>query len=289
MAKYWLLNTVSVGTTKYLSGREIDDTRQPKADIEKAGGILWDYADTKVTAAAKRAAVMRSQSASDESVDQVMMASASAALAVVNNNRIARGVCIANMSLTAFVGVTGGTPQDGVTYAEGDLVLLAGQTTGAQCGLYTVGKVASGTAPLTRVADMAAGQKYVPGEVVEVAEGTLFAGSSWKAMATGSKVVGTDDPLFYPRVCRARITLAAGTKTLGAAEGLFLFSTTTSMVLMSYVTLAGTIGTAGLGAPAASRTAGKSGTGALVVNSYNEDKSVGTSDTSTVDVLVCNW
>lgn len=209
-------------------------------------------------------------------------------MAVYAPTRAVRGVVFANVAdLAAFTVAS----NDGLTYVEGQRVLLANQTTAAQNGIYVVGAVTTGAAPLTRANDFLAGDAIVNGTVVEVSEGTIFAGSTWKAMCTGAKVVATDDPVFYPKTCKARVTLAGGTSiyALGSTEGLFLFSTTKSQVNFDYVTYAGTIGTAGLAAPVSARTAGKSGTAALTVGAFNEDKGAAGGDTSTVDVVVTNW
>lgn len=201
-----------------------------------------------------------------------------------------RGVCFANQSLSAFVGVAGGTPQDGLTYLAGQRVLLANQTTAADNGIYAVGTVAAGTAPLTRVADMPAAATYNPGQVVEVSEGTLFAGSTWKAMCVAGKVVGTDDPLFYPRVCKGILTLASGTKSLGATEGLFLWSATTSVVTGGFNTAGGTVSsTTGWRCASAGRTPGKSGTAAATIIAILAAGTINAADNSTFDWQVCNF
>ena len=181
--------------------------------------------------------------------------------------------------------------QDGVTGVAGDIVFLANQTTAAQCGLYRIGVVAVGVAPLRRISDLPTGATYRNGCTVEVSEGTIWAGSTWKSMATGAKVVGTDDPLFYPRVCKGTATLAGNpsVKALGATEGLFLFSTTKSDVKTSLNTIGGVLGTYGFSAPIADRTAGKSGTGALTIRSLDAAGTAAVADTSTVDYLVTNW
>jgi hypothetical protein len=207
--------------------------------------------------------------------------------------RVVRGVCTSNMSLSAFVGVTGGTAQDGVTYVIGDRVLLAGQTTAAQNGIYVVGTVAAGTAPLTRAPDFFTGATVVNGCVVEVSEGTVWRGSSWKAMATGSVVIGTTDPAFYPRQFRKTVTLSSGTYVIGAgggSEALYLYSTTTSSVQATRNTAGGTLtATTHYFCPVAGRTAGKAGTAAVTVTASVAAGTVNTADTSTVDVLVSNW
>lgn len=200
--------------------------------------------------------------------------------------RVVRGVVIANVaSLSAFT-VAG---NDGLTYAAGERVLLAGQTTAAQNGIYTVGTVGGGTAALTRATDFAAAAAIVNGCVVEVSEGTLWAGSSWKAMCTGACVVGTNDPLFYPKHVKAVVTLATGAYALGATEGLFLFSTTKSKVHCTYNTPNTITLSVALQCAVADRTAGKSGTAAATIKAVKADASVNTADVSTVDVLVTNW
>jgi len=208
-------------------------------------------------------------------------------------SRQAKGVVYNNQAALATFTVAS---DDGITYAAGDIVLLAGQTTAAQNGPYVVGTVATGTAPLTRPDWWATGAAVPNGFVIDVAAGgTFYAGSSWKAMCTGAKVIGTDDPLFYPRVYQQTVTLASGTYTIGFGstatpdEPLFLFSTTKSMVQMAHNTTGGTIGTAKYAAPVASRVAGKNGTAVVVVNSLVDAGTVQSADTSTVDVLITNW
>ncbi len=198
----------------------------------------------------------------------------------------ARGVCFSNHSLTAF---TVATNTDGITYVAGDIVLLAAQTTAADCGLYVVGTVAT-TAPLTRLSSLPFGATYQNGTTVEIQEGTIYKRSTWKTTATGAVVIGTTDPAFYPRVCKGTLTLASGTYTLGSTEGFFLLSTTTSPINLTLNTVGGTVtSTVGLRAVAASRTAGKSATGAAIVLAIVAAGTINTADNSTVDWLVTNW
>lgn len=197
----------------------------------------------------------------------------------------ARGVSITDVAnLAAFV-----VSNNGVTYAAGDVVLLANQTTAAQCGVYVVGTV-SGTAPLTRHPRFPAAAAWRNGQVVHVSEGTLFAGSTWKAMVTGSAVIATNDPLFYPQNVRGTLTLSSGTKTLGATEGLYIFSTTKSSVELTFNTAGGTRTlTIMYGSAVADRTAGKSGTAAAIVLAVVAAGSIQNQDNSTVDFCVTNW
>jgi len=200
--------------------------------------------------------------------------------------RNARAVSIVNnANLLAFV-----VTVDGVVLQQDDRVLLANQTTAAENGLYAVGVVAI-TAPLTRVADMPTGDDYINGNVVEVSEGVLFAGSTWKSMATGAKVVGTHDPLFYPEFCSGTLTLASGTYTLGATEGFYLFTTTKSPIHCTMNTPGGvtTLTVGGYGSDVAGRTAGKSGTAAAIIIARVAAGTIDNANNSTVDWSVKNW
>ena len=132
-----------------------------------------------------------------------------------------RTVVTANVaSLAAFVGVTGGssTNTDGVLCVQGDLVLLTAQTTASQNGLYVVGVVAAGSAPLTRPTWYGTGSTQLAGYLVQVSgEGTVFKNTSWKAFVAASTfVVDTTDPKFYPLSVTWSSALVAGTLTAGA-------------------------------------------------------------------------
>jgi hypothetical protein len=198
-----------------------------------------------------------------------------------------RGVVDSNVAALATFTVS----QDGITYAAGDIVLLAKQTTAAQNGPYVVGTV-SGTAPLTRPNWWAAAKVIPLGAVFEAGyEGTLYGGSSWKSSAAKGSVVDTDNPVIYPRIVKGTATLVAGTVTLGSTQGLWLKSTTKSSIQINLNTAGGTTTTTiDHCAPVANRTAGIIGTGAVVINAVTSDHaSVNTNDTSTVDYLITNW
>jgi len=205
-----------------------------------------------------------------------------------------RGVSVTNVAnLAAFV-----VANNGITYIQGDRILLAAQSTGAQNGIYVVGAV-SGTAPLTRAADMPTGLALPLGTIVETGpEGTEYKSSSWKATATttGGAVIGTNDPLFYPRVYKQTVTLASGTYTIGFGstatpdEALFLKSTTESMVNITRDTAGGTLtGTVTYVAPVTNRVAGGPGTAVVVVRSAVEAGTIQNQDNSTLSVLITNW
>jgi hypothetical protein len=208
--------------------------------------------------------------------------------------RNVRGVVTANVASLAAFAVTGNAYDDGLTYVAGDRVLLAAQTTAAECGVYVVGTVAT-TAPLTRATDMPAAMALTNGSIVHVSEGTVFAGSAWKSMATtaGGAVIATNDPLFYPQNYRKTVTLSSGTYLIGAGGGselLFLFSTTKSSVQATRNTAGGTLTlTTHYFCPVAARIAGKAGVAAASVTASVAAGTVNTADTSTIDVMITNW
>lgn len=200
----------------------------------------------------------------------------------------ARGVVFANVaSLAAFTVAA----NDGITYVQGDTVMLTAQTSGLQNGPYDVGVVAAGVAPLTRPSWWSASSEIQQGQVIQVGgEGTIFGGSEWKALCAKSKIVDTDDPVFYPRMCKGTITLAAGTITLGATQGLFLKSTAASSIIVTRNTAGtSTATTGGYAAPVASRTAGVSGTAAAVLQAQVAAGTISNADVSTLDFIVQNW
>lgn len=222
--------------------------------------------------------------------DATELESALLELKVTAPVRQVRGVVLSNVPNLAAFTVAG---NDGLTYSAGQRVLLPMQTTAAECGVYVVGTVGGGTAPLTRAADMPAGAAVVPGGIIEVSEGSVYAGSTWKAFATAGAIVGTNDPNYIPRKFSKVVTLSGGTYTIGAGGGnepLWLRSTTLSDVQVTRNTAGGTIATTIMYvAPVASRIAGKAGTAAVEVRSAVDVGTILNTDTSTVNVLITNW
>lgn len=204
-----------------------------------------------------------------------------------------RGIVDSNVAdLGNFAGVTGGTAVNGVTYIEGDVVLLVKQTTAAENGPYLVGSVSGGVAALTRPGWWAAGDAIPQGFTFEVGvEDTAYPGSTWKAMAaTETKVVDTDDPVFYPRICKGVATLVAGVKAVSTAAKVWLRSTTVSVIMLTRNTANTTTATTGgYAAPVGSRTAGIIGTGSFTIDAQAADGTTNTADISTIDWMIVNW
>jgi fibronectin-binding autotransporter adhesin len=89
------------------------------------------------------------------------------------------------------INLSGGAPSlvDGVTLSLGDRVLVTGQTTGTQNGLYyitTLGSGANGT--WARTSDGNENGEIEAGMIVMVTEGAIYADTQWKLI--------TDDPII---------------------------------------------------------------------------------------------
>ena len=104
---------------------------------------------------------------------------------------------------------------DGVTVVAGDRVLLAGQTTPSQNGIWVFGSFGSAvTAALTRPSDYAAGAVLRPQQYVYVESGTNYEGSQWKSEGTGAITVDTTSVNFFPRVYRFSAAVAANASVI---------------------------------------------------------------------------
>jgi len=80
---------------------------------------------------------------------------------------------------------------DGVVHTAGKRILLKDQTTVEQNGIYVVGAVTGGTAPLTRATDWDAAAEIKVNTIVAVAAGTANATTYWQIAGDFPMVVGT--------------------------------------------------------------------------------------------------
>lgn len=102
--------------------------------------------------------------------------------------RDVRAVVAGNVGTLSSFTVAG---NDGVTLVAGDRVLLIGQSTPAQNGVYTVGTVAAGVAPLTRHGSFDTAQEVSTVGVVEVSEGTTYGGTAFFTTFKATDTLGT--------------------------------------------------------------------------------------------------
>ena len=90
-------------------------------------------------------------------------------------------------------GADGALVIDGVTLAVNDRILLTGQITGTQNGIYIVTDTgnASSAAVLTRASDFDTSDKILSGVRINVDAGTLMSDSTWKLATQGTIVLDT--------------------------------------------------------------------------------------------------
>ena len=206
----------------------------------------------------------------------------------------ARGVVNTAQTLATFGSVTGGSIVDGITYVQGDVVLLVQQATKSQNGLYVVGPVASGSAPLTRAVDFATGTVFEASNrpVVELGpEGTLFGNTLWKMTTSGTVTVDTTNHDWYPRQVTQSVSLTTGfvTKT-----NVPILSTTTTAGVFMPTNFSGAGSTVSyrngvFASGGAATAAGITGTGSISVTALVAAGTFNTSDVSTGSLTIINF
>jgi hypothetical protein len=106
----------------------------------------------------------------------------------IDYKQAVRVITVTNITLS------GGAPNqvDGVSLSVGDRVLVNGQNTGSQNGIYqvqTVGTGSSGT--WIRSLDTNATGELQAGTIVMVTEGTVYADTQWKLTTNNPIIIGT--------------------------------------------------------------------------------------------------
>lgn len=104
----------------------------------------------------------------------------------------ARGASTGNVAnLAAFT-----VANDDITFVETDRAFLKDQSTATQNGIYVVGAVAGGTAPLTRAADFNEATEVKPNTLVAVSAGTLGANTLWQLAVAAAPTIGSTNLPF---------------------------------------------------------------------------------------------
>lgn len=98
---------------------------------------------------------------------------------------------------------------DGLTLTAGKRVLLPLQSTGSQNGIYVVGAVAGGVAPLTRAPDFNEAAEVKPNALVAVSGGTVGANRIYQLTVAAPPTIGTTS-LTFARLYNADQAAAAG-------------------------------------------------------------------------------
>jgi len=106
----------------------------------------------------------------------------------IDYKQAVRVITVANVTLS------GGAPSqvDGVTLSVGDRVLVNGQNTGSQNGIYQVQTVGTGSnGTWIRSIDTNATGELQAGTIVMVTEGTVYADTQWKLITNNPIIIGT--------------------------------------------------------------------------------------------------
>jgi hypothetical protein len=197
----------------------------------------------------------------------------------------ARNVVNGNVAdLAAYTVASNAAVNDATLNVEGDVVLLVAQSTAAQNGLYTVGVVGAGTAPLTRHASMFTGRVFrVADYEVAIAVGTVFANTKWFNAAAGT--IGTNTQSFVPESVTISQALIAGTMTITSIPILSATKTEVSAYRKTANTCTSTTGGYVTNGAA---TAGALGTASVEVMAAVAAGTINNADISTLHVTIQN-
>ena len=184
------------------------------------------------------------------------------------------------------VTLSGGAPAtvDGVNLSTGNRVLVAGQSTGSQNGLYEVETVGAGNnGTWIRSSDGNATGEIEAGMIVMVTEGDIYKDTQWKLTTNDPIVIGTTPLVFeqnsayafgniYANGTAVLANAVGGTVTLSAGDNIAITGNNTSKSV--------TIGVTGI-----SLNSIANGTSNVTVVSSGGNVSVGVGGTSNVAVF----
>ncbi len=196
----------------------------------------------------------------------------------------ARNIVNGNVAdLAAYTVASNAAVNDATLGVEGDVVLLVAQSTAAQNGLYTIGVVAAGVAPLTRHASMFTGRVFrVADYEIAVAVGTVFANTKWFNAAAGT--IGTNTQSFVPESVTISQALVAGTMTLTSVPIL----SATKSAISSYRKTANTCTDTLEYVTNGAATPGALGTASVEVMAAVAAGTINAADISTLHVTITN-
>jgi hypothetical protein len=197
----------------------------------------------------------------------------------------ARNIVNGNVAdLAAYTVASNAAVNDATLNVEGDVVLLVAQSTAAQNGLYTVGVVTTGAAPLTRHPLMFTGKVFRADDYdITVAAGTVFAHTRWFNSAAGT--IGTNTQSFVPECVVIAQALVAGTMTLTSVP--ILSATKTSFLAHRKTANTATATTGGYHINGTA-TAGALGTASVEVFATVAAGTINVADISTLHITITN-
>lgn len=164
----------------------------------------------------------------------------------IDYKQAVRVITVANVTLS------GGAPStvDGVNLLANDRILVTGQDTASENGLYRVATLGTGSnGTWTRTADSNATGEIEAGMIVMVTEGVIYKDTSWKLTTNDPIVVGTTALTFeqntgvafgniYANGTAILSNTASGTVTLAAGDNIAITGNNTTKTI--------TIGVSGL-------------------------------------------
>jgi hypothetical protein len=198
----------------------------------------------------------------------------------IDYKQAVRVITLSNVTLT------GGAPAtvDGVNLSAGNRVLVAGQSTGSQNGLYIVQTVGAGSnGTWIRSSDGNADGEIEAGMIVMVTEGDIYKDTQWKLTTNDPIVIGTTPLVFeqnsayafgniYANGTAVLANAVGGTVTLSAGDNIEITGNNTSKTV--------TIGVTGI-----SLNSIANGTSNVTVVSSGGNVSVGVGGVSNVAVF----
>ena len=165
---------------------------------------------------------------------------------------------------TTNITLAGGAPNivDGVSLVTNNRILVTGQSTGSQNGLYYVTTVGAGsTGTWTRSTDGDATGEIDAGMIVMVTEGTTYADTQWKLTTDDPITIGTTALTFVQNYSANSISAGTSNVSVGSSANVTISSAGTANVL----TISSTgIVVSGTGSVTGNITGGNLLTGGLV-------------------------
>lgn len=179
----------------FVFGSPPSPTKQPNRDqfVDLMASVQSDILDVQTGATAGIAAVQTL-------ANQAISIAGNAALPPKESVRAA-----SQSNVTIASALEDGDTLDGVTLATGDRVLLVGQSTGSQNGIYVV--AASGAA--SRSADLDVGSEFL-GARVYVQEGATNGGTTWACLNSSAPNVGSSNIAFTQVNDQGDVAVAVG-------------------------------------------------------------------------------
>ena len=135
---------------------------------------------------------------------------------------------------TTNITLAGGAPNtvDSVSLVANDRVLVTGQTTGSQNGLYYVTTVGAGsTGTWTRSTDGDNTGEILAGLIVMVTEGTVYADTQWKLTTNDPITIGTTALTFVQNYFANSISSGTSNVSVGSSANVTISAAGTANIL----------------------------------------------------------